>query len=343
MSLQTWLPAQANPHVPVNENFDALEFAAVYAKNNLLSSGLTWAYYGGRWQGFSVVAGTLTLADGATNYIVVERATGIISVSSTITNWNNLADYARVYSVPTSGGAVTAASVQDHRAGDGGVFGSTGPVAPTAMDDLTDVDALAPSDGDLLVYDAATSRWVASPPGSAGGTLGKQSIYIAAGGMSPSASGGCAALATVASGANLPDIQSLDFDATTQEFAQFGFVMPKKWNRGTVTARFHWSHAATTVNFGVRWQLQAVAVSDDDPIGSAYGTAQAVNDTGGTTSDLYTTEETPAITVGGTPQPEDMVFFRVARVPADAADTMAIDARLHGVTLYITTDAETDA
>jgi hypothetical protein len=31
------------------------------------------------------------------------------------------------------------------------------------------------------------------------------------------------------------------------------------------------------------------------------------------------------------------------RVPADASDTMAIDARLHGVVLYLTTDAGTDA
>jgi hypothetical protein len=30
-------------------------------------------------------------------------------------------------------------------------------------------------------------------------------------------------------------------------------------------------------------------------------------------------------------------------VPADGSDTLAIDARLHGIVLYITTDAGTDA
>lgn len=174
-------------------------------------------------------------------------------------------------------------------------------------------------------------------------TRGKHAIYIAAGAMRPSVSGGCAALSAAVSAANQPDIVTLDFDTTTQEYAQFSVVMPKKWNEGTVTAVFHWSHAATTTNFGVVWDLQGVAVSNDDTIAVAYGTAQTATDTGGTTNDLYTSPETSAITIAGTPAAEDMVFFRVSRVTGDGGDTMAIDARLHGLTLYVTTDAPTDA
>lgn len=176
-----------------------------------------------------------------------------------------------------------------------------------------------------------------------GGTAGRQAIYIGAGSISPSSSGGCAALAKIASAANQPDIVTLDFDTTTQEYAQFGIVMPKKWDEGTITFKAHWSHAATTTNFGVVWDLQAVAVSDDDAIAVAFGTAQTSTDTGGTTNDLYTSPESSAITVSGTPAAEDMVFFRVSRVTGNGSDTMAIDARLHGITLYITTAAETDA
>lgn len=176
-----------------------------------------------------------------------------------------------------------------------------------------------------------------------GGTAGKHAIYVAAGSITPSATGGCAALATIASAANQPDIQTLDFDTTTQEYAQFGIVMPKSWNEGTVTFKAHWSHAATATNFGVVWDLQAVAVSDDDAIAVAFGTAQTSTDTGGTTNDLYQSPESSAITVAGTPAAEDMVFFRLSRVTGNGSDTMAIDARLHGITLYITTDAENDA
>lgn len=158
----------------------------------------------------------------------------------------------------------------------------------------------------------------------------------------PSSTGGCATATAIASAANQPDIVTCDFDATTQEYAQFAIPMPKSWNEGTVTALFRWSHAATTTNFGVVWNLQAVAVSDDDTIAVAFGAAQQVADTGGTTNDLYVTSETAAITIAGTPQAGDTVFFRVSRVTGDASDTMAIDARLHSVTLFITTDSDTD-
>jgi hypothetical protein len=304
MSFPTWDPGQENPETPVNEGFDILAYAAVYGRDPETTSMLTWGYLGGRWSGFAVTGATLTLTDAATNYIVVLRSTGVISVSTSSTNWDNGAAYARVYKLTTAGGVVTA--TEDHRAGDGGLFGSSG-------------------------------------NGGAGGTIGKQAIYIAAAGISPSSTGGCAALATIASAANQPDIQTLDFDATTQEFAQFSFVMPKKWNEGTITFKAHWSHAATTTNFGVAWQLQGLAVGNDDTIAAAYGTAVVVTDTGGTTNDLYASAESSDVTIAGTPGAEEMVFFRVARAPADGSDNMAIDARLHGITVYVTTDAETDA
>lgn len=190
-------------------------------------------------------------------------------------------------------------------------------------------------------YEYVAGAWVADAAG--GSTQGKHAIPVMAGAIAPSVAGGCAALATIASAANQPDIVTLDFDAGVEEYAQFAIPMPKSWNEGTITAQFRWSHAATTTSFDVIWGLQAVAVSDDDPIAVAYGTAQEVTDTGGTTNDLYITAETAAITVGGLPQAGDSVFFRVYRKAAAAGDTLAIDARLHSVVIFITTDADTDA
>lgn len=175
------------------------------------------------------------------------------------------------------------------------------------------------------------------------GVVGKQLIPVMAGGMSPSTTGGCAALTTIASAADQPDIQTLNFDPTTQEFAQFAIPMPESWDEGTLTYQVLWSHAATATNFGAVFSLQAVAVSDDDPIAVAYGTAVQVADTGGTTNDLYVSPESTAITVAGTPANKDTVFFRLARVPADAADDLAVDARVHGIRLYYTTNAAIDA
>ena len=126
--LQEWLTAQDSPEVVVNENFDTLGAFAVYGYNPATSSGLTWGYYGGRWGGFAVTASTLTLTDASTNYIVVLRADGVISTSTTDTNWNDTTTYARVYRVVTAGGVVTNlyGTDFDYRAGPGGIEGGAG-------------------------------------------------------------------------------------------------------------------------------------------------------------------------------------------------------------------------
>lgn len=196
----------------------------------------------------------------------------------------------------------------------------------------------APSDG--TIYGRKDGSWVAAGGGS---TAGRMMIPIMAGSMQPSASGGSGVLTNVATSANQPDILTLNFNQTTQQHAQFSIPFPKRWNRGTITARFRWSHASTTTNFGCVWGIQAVAVSDNEAINQAYGTAVEVTDTGGTTNRLYVSDETAAFTVAGTPADGDTIFFRVYRKAAAAADTLAIVARLHGVDLFVTTNAENDA
>jgi hypothetical protein len=91
------------------------------------------------------------------------------------------------------------------------------------------------------------------------------------------------------------------------------------------------------------WQIAAAAFADDDGLDAlAFGTAVTATDTGGTTNDLYISPETSAMTVAGSPGAEEYVIFQVARVPANGSDTMAIDARLHGVKLHYTTSSATD-
>lgn len=173
-------------------------------------------------------------------------------------------------------------------------------------------------------------------------TAGLQTCWIPAAAMVARTTNGAAA-GTVEMTTNKNMFKTLDFDTATSEYAQFSIQMPKSWNKGTVTAAFVWSHAATTTNFGVTFALQAVALSNDDAGDVAFGTEQIAADTGGTTNDIYVSPVTSAITIAGTPAANDYVQFQVRRAVADAGDTMAIDARLHGVQLYYTTDAATDA
>lgn len=161
--------------------------------------------------------------------------------------------------------------------------------------------------------------------------------------MIPTITAGCQSLDQIELASGRPDIFVLHFDPTSAEYAQFTIPMPEKWNEGTLTAKFYWTHGSTTTNFGVVWGLQAVAIGNDDSLAASYGSFVDVSDTGGTTDDLYITAETAAITVAGTPQAGDSVAFRVRRNPADASDTMAIDARLIAVVIYMTTNADTDA
>lgn len=181
----------------------------------------------------------------------------------------------------------------------------------------------------------------------AGSTLGVQSFTVYASGT---ASGiytrttNGAAAGSVETTTSKVMLKTLDFDANTIEYAQFMRRMPKKWNLGTITAVFTWSHAATATNFGVSWGLQAAAISDADALDATLSTAIYTNDTGGVTNNAYISPATADITIAGTPTAEDLVVFQISRKADDATnDTLAIDARLHSVTIYYTAAAGTDA
>lgn len=186
------------------------------------------------------------------------------------------------------------------------------------------------------------SGTVVTAGGGSVSPIGKHTLWIPAGAMISRTTNGAAA-GTVETTTNKVVLKTLDFDPSADEYAQFSVLMPKSWNEGTVTFRPVWSHASTTTNFGVAWFCQGLALSDDDAADAAFGTAQSSVDTGGTTNDIYVGPESSAITIGGSPAEGDLVVFQIYRHPADAGDTLAVDARLHGIHVYMTTNAATDA
>ena len=128
------IDASASPEVQMNENMESLEFAFVYGKRHPVTTALTWGYWGGFWGGFTITASTVTLTNATDNYLVVARATGVISTSTATTNWLNTTDYARAYKLTTAGSVVTV--VEDHRAGPYGIY-----APPQAYVDTTGVGA----------------------------------------------------------------------------------------------------------------------------------------------------------------------------------------------------------
>lgn len=170
---------------------------------------------------------------------------------------------------------------------------------------------------------------------------GKTTIWVPAAAMTSRTTNGAAAgIVELTTNKNM--VRTLDYDAVTTEYAQFDIAMPLSWNEGTISFIPYWSHPSTTVNFGVSWYLDAVAISTGDALDVAFGVVQASNSTGGATNTLYIGAESAAVTIAGVPQPGDNVQFRIYRNPGDAFDTMAVDARLHGVKILFTLNAATD-
>lgn len=169
---------------------------------------------------------------------------------------------------------------------------------------------------------------------------GRCTLPIMAAAMTPSSTNG-AALGSTETTTNKQNFKTLDFDQTTQEFACFQVPMPKSWNLGTITFEPIWTAAAGTG--GVVWELEAVAISDDDVLDAAFGTAQSSTDTLIATTDLHRGPESAAITVAGTPAAGDTVFFRIKRAPANASDTLTADAKLIGIRIFYTDNAADDA
>jgi hypothetical protein len=179
---------------------------------------------------------------------------------------------------------------------------------------------------------------IASTPVS---PVGKQTIWIPAVAMTPRTSNGAAVgIAETSTYKNM--LHTLDFATGADEFAQFCIQMPKSWDEGTLTAVFVWSHSTTTTNFGVSWWIQAVALANGEALDVSYGTSVEAQDTGGDTDYVYISPATSAMTVSGSPAANEYVMFQVFRDVSDAGDTLGIDARLHGIQLYYTTDAGTD-
>jgi hypothetical protein len=140
-----------------------------------------------------------------------------------------------------------------------------------------------------------------------------------------------------------PDMKVLDFDAATDEFAQFSVAFPKSWNEGTVTYQVYWT--PSTVNTGdCIFGLQGVAIGDGDTIDVAYGTAVNITDAGiGTVEDQQVSAVSSAITIAGSPAVDQQTYFQLYRDANAGGDTFTGDARVLGIKIFFTTDAANDA
>mgnify|MGYP005991669541 CR=1 FL=1 len=207
-------------------------------------------------------------------------------------------------------------------------------------DELLISDAGTIKRGDVsLIADAIDGAGIDASAGTlVNAAIGKQSMWIPATAMYPTTTAGCAEIASVETTAGRPDMKVLDFDASSDENAQFSVAMPSYWNEGTITYQVYWTTAATDTD-GVAWSLSGVCVSDNDTIDVAFGTAVVVTDDAlGAAEDLCVTAESGAVTLGGSPAAGDLAYFNIERDVSDANDDMTEDARLIGIKIFYTVD-----
>ena len=212
------------------------------------------------------------------------------------------------------------------------------------------------SSGNITVADGANGDITISPDGtgeakavdagdntSAIKIAGKESIWIPSNAITPTESNGCASITATETQANRPDMYTLDFDASSDEHAQFTVAFPKSWNASTVTFQVFWTSTATDTD-GIAWGLQGVACANDGTIDAAYGSPVVVTDDNiSAAEDCLVTAESSAITIAGSPGDDELCFFRIFRDVSDGNDDMTEDAQLLGIKLFYTTDAANDA
>lgn len=168
--------------------------------------------------------------------------------------------------------------------------------------------------------------------------IGVQDLWVPASYFVPRVTNGCSVLTQTEMTTSLFNIMTLDFDQTTQEFAQCQVVLPRKWDNGTITVVPYWTAIAGSGT--VQWGISGGAYSNDDALTVAFGSAQTSDDTLIAVNDLHIGPETSAITLAGTPADADFLAIQISRNPA--SDTLTGDAKLLGISIRITTDAAKD-
>ena len=117
-TIDTISESQSGKAVTANAFFDAASPATTYGRKALSCSGLYFGYYGGNVVTSNGAMAQIANGSGLTtasmtNYMVASKATGAVSISTATTNWNDQANYWRLYSLVV--GATTITSYTDYR------------------------------------------------------------------------------------------------------------------------------------------------------------------------------------------------------------------------------------
>lgn len=168
-------------------------------------------------------------------------------------------------------------------------------------------------------------------------TGGKHTLWLPAAAFTNAAQS--AALVTLTGGGVVP---CTVHNPSSTDWFYTCIGMPKSWNEGTISMQVYWAQNAAGAGSTV-WRMEAGCWGDSDNVTNAYDPV-AVVDAGGTVGDLFISAETSPLTISSTtPTENDMLRITFGRLATDASDTLAVDAYLIGIKLFITINAKNDA
>tara|TARA_R110002110_G_scaffold144883_2_gene334229 strand:+ start:3977 stop:5638 length:1662 start_codon:yes stop_codon:yes gene_type:complete len=288
--------------------------------------------------GFTAAEGIIVTGQGSTSDVTLKNdADGtVLTIPTGTTNVDVVGDL-------TAG---TLNADGDTAAGDNAAIGYTAAegLILTGQGSTNDVTIKNDADADVLEIPTGTTNVTIAGALDVGGAKAKvagiETIYVPAAAMYPNTTAGCADLAQVEL-SNGPELKCLDFDASSDENAQFTVCFPKSWNEGTVTFQAFWTVTGTNTGT-VAWGLSGGCIADDASINTAFGTnvvatAKAFS---GTSNDMTVSATSGAVTLANAAV-DTMTYFQIMRDVS--ADNQSGDARLLGIKLFFTTDAANDA
>jgi len=288
--------------------------------------------------GFTSAEGIIVTGQGSTSDVTLKNdADGtVLTIPTGTTNVDIVGDL-------TAG---TLNADGDTAAGDNAAIGYTAAegLILTGQGSTNDVTIKNDADADVIEIPTGTTNVAIAGALDVGGAkakvAGTETIYVPAAAMYPNSTNGCADLEQVEL-SNGPELKCLDFDASSDENAQFTVCFPKSWNEGTVTFQAFWTVTGTNTGT-VAWGLSGVCIADDASINTAFGTnvvatAKAFS---GTSNDMTVSATSGAVTIANAAV-DTQTYFQIMRDVS--ADTQSGDARLLGIKLFFTTDAANDA
>jgi hypothetical protein len=302
---------------------DAVEGEYIVYNNTSGAYSLTFANTGHAANGVAISQGSRALiySDGSTIY---DALTSVALTTPKVITGINDVNGNELINLTATGSAVNELTIANASTG------VTGPVISATGETNVGININPKGTGVLRSGSAAVK------------IAGLETMWVPSSAMYGATTNGADAQ-QVETTATRPDMKVLDFDAGTDEFAQFSVAFPKSWNEGTVTYQVFWAPGSTNTGNCI-FGLQGVAVGDGDTIDVVYGTAVNITDAGiGTVEDQQVSPVSSAVTIAGSPAVDQQTYFQLFRDANAGGDTFSADARVLGIKIFFTTDAANDA